>query len=341
MRILILDEQGNLISSGRNTLSPVTLHCPGGTAAIGENYLTACEVTKPAAGSPDARAVLALRQVLHKEGQPFRMEYGLTKNEPPAWYQIMIFPLEGERRGAMLMQIDVTERRRAEEELRHSHDEIRSLAHRLIHAQEEERKRIARELHDDICQRLAVYALQIDALRRRAARNPQALRRRLDQLENEAVEIGNALRSFSHEMHPVMLEKFGLVAALKDFCKKSAAQYGLKLVLKIGLEKPAMAPELAISLFRIVQESFSNIAKHAHASRVKVTLKQDNAELSLEVEDNGVGFVVDDVPPTKGFGLISMKERVSSFSGKLQIDSKPEHGTRVSVEIPLNFTIPS
>ena len=340
VRILILDEQGVLVSSGRNTLSPVTMHCPDCEVVLGDNYLTACDGIKSAAGSPDARAVLALREVLEDERKPFRMEYGLGKSGSPSWFQIMIFPLEGERRGALLLQVDVTERRESEEELRRSHDEIRSLARRLIHAQEEERKRIARELHDDICQRLAVHALQINSLRRNMARNHVALQRRLDQLEKDAAEIGNALRDFSHQLHPVMLEEFGLVAAIRDFCAKTAAQYGLKLELNLEPDRLIVAPELAISLFRIVQEAFSNVAKHARASCVRVTLNQDNAGLLLCVEDDGVGFEAAEVPPSMGFGLISMKERARSFSGVLQVDGKPGHGTRISVEIPLNFAHP-
>ncbi|MFT3867372.1 MAG: sensor histidine kinase [Nibricoccus sp.] len=322
-------------SSGRNTLSPVSMQCPEGEAVVGENYLVACKNKKPAAGSAEAMVVQALDGVLQPDGKPFALECGSRDPEQPAWHQILIFPLEGAQDGALLMQIDVSERHQAQAELQRSHDEIRSLARRLINAQEEERLRVARELHDDICQRLAVQALQISNLRRNQARNHTVLARKLDQLEKDAVEIGNALRSFSHQLHPVALHKFGLVASIRDFCKKVADQGGLELELQLGSDRVEVAPALAISLFRIVQEALSNVIKHAKASRVRVTLRQDNAGLTLSIEDNGVGFTVDDAPAN--LGLISMKERARSFSGTLKIDTSPGRGARVEVEIPLNF----
>lgn len=341
VRILILDQGGILRASGRSTLSPVEMQCPACEGQIGENYLTACEKENPAAGTPDAAALGALSRMLRDESAgPFQLEYRAGREQAQAWYQLMIFPLEGEEPGALLMQIDVTERRRAQDELQRQHEEIRSLARRLIHAQEEERRRIARELHDDICQRLAIHALQINSLRRNPTKNRAALAKRLDRLEKDAVEIGNALRCFSRELHSTVLEKFGLVAAIRDFCTRTAAQCGLELALELDAESLSVAPSLAISLYRIVQESFANVAKHAKASRVRVTLTADRAGVSLQIEDNGVGFQVDEVPRNLGFGLVSMKERVRSFSGTFSVDSAPGRGTRVTVEIPLNFNPP-
>jgi PAS domain S-box-containing protein len=230
---------------------------------------------------------------------------------------------------------DVTAYRRVEGELRTSREQIRDLLARLMNAQEEERRRIARELHDDLSQRLAAYSINLTNIKRENAKNT-ALADQLEQLERQAMELGDAIRLLSHQLHPSVLDHLGLPAALRSFCNEFSYCSGLIFDLDIPDCPNAVTSECSLMFYRVAQEIIRNVARHAEATRVKVSLHRRDDHVRLFIEDNGVGFEIEKIRPLCTLGLISIEERVRFLNGRLVLDTAPGRGTRVTVEIPLH-----
>src|SRR5262245_27492695 len=236
---------------------------------------------------------------------------------------------------------DVTERRQAEDALRRneaalraSYLEIQNLAGRLIAAQEAERRRIARELHDDLSQKLALLNIDIELLERASGASPSEMSVRIRELSNRAGEIASSVHLLSHELHPSKLEAIGLVAAIESHCPDLSSQHDVKVEFQSsGVTKP-IAPDLALCLYRIVQEGLHNVVKHSGANKASVQLIRDRDSLVLHIADPGSGFALEEHDRT-GLGLISMQERVHYLGGKLVIHSAPGRGTRIGVRVPL------
>jgi len=236
---------------------------------------------------------------------------------------------KGEAERMLGMGVDVTERKMAEEALA-------SLSGRLIDAQEEERKRIARELHDDYNQRLAMLAIDLERLAEddgeAAIESDQYLR----ELSNRASELGADLHSLSHSLHPSTLRILGLVAAIKAFCEEFEEQQEVQV--DFGHENvPREIPEDAeLCLFRIAQEGLRNIKKHSGANRAAVHLEGSDERLHLAVSDRGRGFDPNKPAGERGIGLRSMEERLRVLGGHLEIHSRPMEGTRIDAWLPLS-----
>jgi signal transduction histidine kinase len=220
------------------------------------------------------------------------------------------------------------QRRRAE-----AHN--RDLAGRLITAQEGERTRIARELHDDVGQRVASLSMEIGLVKRRLADAPPDLREAVQSLQLETIELSRELRELSHELHPGMLEHLGLVEALKTRCDEIRAESGVVVTLEAGPDLGTIPPEAALCLYRVAQEALRNVVKHAKAETARVSLLRDNGRLAMRVADDGVGFDSRSPRRSRGLGLISLDERVRILNGTFGIDSSPSRGATVSVSLPV------
>ena len=226
------------------------------------------------------------------------------------------------------MIVDVTERKLAEEALS-------TVSRRLIQAQEQERARIARELHDDINQRLAM--LQVD-LNRLGADLPESradLRERMEELRNRALDTSNEIQAISHRLHSSKLEYLGLVTACRSFCKEVAERQKIRIEFKAD-DVPFIVPQdVSLALFRVLQESLQNAIKYSCAEHFEVGLYGTSSEVQLTVRDDGIGFNVSAALTSQGLGLISMRERVSLVGGTILITSDPLHGTEVKVRVPV------
>lgn len=238
------------------------------------------------------------------------------------------------------MMRSAIDRRRAEEAqrgseaaLRASYDQIQDLVGRLIVAQEAERTRIARELHDDINQQLAALSIALSGLRRRLADGAD-VRDELARLQQRTVEMSNEVRHLSHELHPGVLQHAGLVAALRAHCAEFRSQHGIEVTLRTE-DLDGIRPEVALCLYRVTQEALQNIARHAHARYVRVSLVHTADRLELTIGDDGQGFDLAEVRRAGGLGLISLDERVRLVRGNLRIDTRPQWGTEVWVQVPL------
>jgi len=226
------------------------------------------------------------------------------------------------------MIADITDRVRAEEALA-------SISRKLIEAQEQERTRIARELHDDISQRLALLTFGIQRVKENVSVSADELWRQLDGLEKHTSEIAADVQTLSHELHTSQLEYLGLVAAMRGFCTELATKQKVKIDFTHEHIPPAVPEETALCLFRVMQEALNNAAKHSGVRFFEVKLEGSPREISLAVRDFGVGFDPNLAKATRGLGLINMRERVNLVNGMFSITSSPQSGTEVSVRVPL------
>jgi PAS domain S-box-containing protein len=223
---------------------------------------------------------------------------------------------------------DVTERKRAEEALA-------SLSGRLIEAQDEERKRIAREIHDDYNQRLAMLAMDLEQLAENVGDSSGETSQRVLELFDRISELGADLHSLSHRLHSSTLESLGLLVGLEAFCKEFAEQQGVQVDFVHENVPRGVPADAALCMFRITQEALRNIKRHSGANRAEVRLEQLDGRLHLSVSDPGRGFNSNKPPAEYGIGIHSMEERLRLLGGKLEIRSRPMEGTRIDAWLPL------
>jgi len=230
--------------------------------------------------------------------------------------------------GAVVAFIDITQRKQAEAALA-------SVSRRLIEAQEQERTRIARELHDDIGQRLSLLSIELARLQQDSRDLSVEIRSRVGTLQKQTAEIASDVQSLSHELHSSKLEYLGIAAAMRGFCEEFGAQQEVEIDFKThDLPRP-LPPDLSLCLFRVLQEAIHNSAKHSGGRHFEVRLWGALTEVHLTVEDSGVGFDLEAARVSRGIGLVSMEERVRLLNGTLSIKSQPNRGTLIHARLPL------
>jgi two-component system CheB/CheR fusion protein len=229
---------------------------------------------------------------------------------------------------------DVTEKQRLETLSETYRAEIRALAAQLMTAQEEERRRVSRELHDSLCQKLASLALDVENLAV-ALPPPATTRARLQDLCARAIKVSEEARHIAYELHPSVLDDLGLVVSLKALCDEFSRTEKMRVDFTAGKLPDLVPQKIASGLYRIAQESLRNVAKHAKAKRLSVELTVRDHGVVLSLEDDGIGFAPQAVKGKGGLGLVSIGERARIVGGTLSIESKPGDGTRISVRVPL------
>jgi len=205
----------------------------------------------------------------------------------------------------------------------------------LIGAQEEERRRLAAEIHDDFSQRLAVLSLGLETTAEGIPESMQEINRQVRDLMDSASALGADLHTLSHRLHSSTLERLGLVAGVGSFCKEFAALHGMQVEFSHQDVPRSVAPEIALCLFRIVQEALRNVQKHSGTATAHVRLETVEDMLHLSISDNGKGFDKKDVSDRQGLGLWTMEERVRLVGGRFEIHSEILKGTRIEVWAPL------
>jgi len=225
--------------------------------------------------------------------------------------------------------VDITERKLGEEALSR-------VSLRLIEAQEQERARIARELHDDLSQRMALLEMGLRQFELSMPELSADAQQQLHSISEVAAEVSSDLHSISHQLHPAKLDLLGLVAAVGGHCREVSEQHDLQVEFvhhEVGTQIPK---DVALCLFRIVQEALRNIAKHSRTETAKVELSGSGEEIYLCISDNGAGFSPESAQAKGGLGLISMRERLRLIGGHLVVESEPSHGTRIRVHVPVS-----
>ena len=277
--------------------------------------------------------------------EPFRMEYRLLRADGEyRWVLDMGVPRlasDGALLGYIGSCFDITERRQAEEALRtneaalrQSHVEIEDLAGRLITAQEAERARIARDLHDDISQKLAAISIAMSECTLPELHASGELLEVVTAVQGQTIELAEDIRLLSHDLHPAALKHAGLVDAVRSHCREFARQQPIDVVVEADGDLAISDSTTALCLYRVVQEALRNIAKHANARQVHVTLRRVEEEVQLAVADDGNGFDLAKAHELGGgLGLRSIEERVRLVGGRLSIDTAPRLGTTLTVRV--------
>ena len=223
----------------------------------------------------------------------------------------------------------------SESALRSSYARASELAGKLIVAQETERARIARDMHDDFNQQLAALSISISTLRQKLPVEAAELDHALRLLQERTVALTEQVRHFSHDLHPGLLDHVGLVAALRTHCIQVAEQQRLDLTFSADDDLGPIPRDVAVCLYRIVQEGLRNIVSHAHTPDARVTVTRSPDGLELTIADRGRGFEPVAMLPRNGLGLLSIQERARLIGGTLTVTSAHGRGTKLHVRIPI------
>ena len=253
---------------------------------------------------------------------------------------------DGSFTGYVGCDIDITERKNAEDRIRASqaalaasHQEIQYLAGRLIGAQEVERARIARDLHDDVSQQLAGVSIAFSGLKQRLGEYhvSEELRQELVELQQQTLKLARNVRQLSHDLHPAVLQHLGLVKGLTLYCGELGRAHGVAMTCTAEGDFGAITPDAGLCVYRIAQEALRNVIAHAGASRADVRLLQMGDQAQITIADDGRGFdAANRAERDPGLGLVSMSERARIMGGTVSIVSGLNQGTRVQATIPMN-----
>lgn len=225
---------------------------------------------------------------------------------------------------------DITERKRAE-------DELQGLINYLDRLREDEWKKISTELHDEIGSSLGILSLDIAWLRKGLIHQDESVQKRLELMTNIVKEMGNGIRRFVSELRPVIIDDFGLAAAVESYLTRIQERTGIQIFLKMNSESINVNSDLSITIFRILQEAINNVIRHSRAKHVNVNIRQTREEIYVEISDDGIGLKRKGFKSSQngGFGLIGMKERIKRFNGSISISDRSSGGTTVKVQIPI------
>ena len=212
---------------------------------------------------------------------------------------------------------------------------MRALTGRLLEAEEGERRRLSRELHDDLNQKLAMLAVDLGTIVRSLRdTTSEEIEREIREVQARVVKVSDEVRTMAYQLHPSILDHLGLAVALRSYCAEFAKRENIEVKCFHRNIKAPVSPEVASCLYRITQEALRNVAKHANAERVAVALVGAKNHITLMIRDFGIGFRTDAIKSQPSLGLISMTERARQVGGELKIESTPENGTTLTVQIP-------
>jgi len=285
-----------------------------------------------------------LREALTGREASFIYQMVLS-NDDARWMNVHYMPDRDETgriRGVLALVTDVTSQKRSELALQQNQlvlqekrEELQMLTEKLFKAQDSERQRIARDLHDDFSQRLAALVLDVASLQRHPRLLPELIGKALEPVREELKQLSDDLRQLAHRLHPSLLKHAGLGAALEEYIQQAMQRTGLNITLKASNAPDSLPLDLATCLFRVCQESLQNVVKHAKATEVLVKLSGSSKGIGLSVTDNGTGFDSHDKSShQKGLGVTSMQERLRLLNGFLNIHSRVASGTKVCAWIP-------
>jgi len=240
---------------------------------------------------------------------------------------------------------DITERKKADETLRkseaalrNSQKDLQKLAGRLIAAQEEELRRLSREIHDDLTQRMAVIAIDAGKLEIDLGKIPEVYPytvQMISQIKDELIRVSKDVHNISRQLHPTILDDLGLVRAIESECSMLMKREDIEIAFQSADAPPVIPKDVSLCLYRIAQEGLRNIIRHARAGDAEIILKGADSSICLTIRDAGIGFDPAEVRQQQGLGLASMRERASLVGGNFSIKSQCGHGTVISVSVPL------
>jgi PAS domain S-box-containing protein len=278
----------------------------------------------------------------------------ITKDGQVMWGQLTVSQVQNQdgtlTKYMVGLVADITERKRAELDLKVAHDqltrelaertraeaEIVRLSERLITAQEEERTRIARELHDDLSQQIAGLGITLSNIRREIPADQRDVREQAERAYDKLLTIGEGIRHLSHELHPAIIEHSGLVAALESYCTEFEVLTKVSATVQAQGRFDDLPAKTQLGIYRIAQEALYNIWRHADVKEAGICLARVGERVQLQISDRGVGFDASQPSKEAGLGLVSMRERARLLGGSFTIASSPGEGTTIAADIPIN-----
>ncbi|HEY0376836.1 MAG TPA: ATP-binding protein [Pyrinomonadaceae bacterium] len=337
--VAVLDESGTILYANRAWRQ---LAARRGLAhdlcGVGLSYLEVCRQISGARPEEVAAVTEGITQILLRREFEFQKEYschaaharwrGLihaTRFDLPNAFRVLV--THDEVAPDKQAEDDETLRLRAEETLV-------NLSGRLINAQEEERKRIARELHDDLNQRMALLSIELAQVGERIQK-PRQLRPLIHSLQTKAQEISAEIHRLSYRLHPSKLDHLGLAAAVESLCGELSGSGKIRVEFHQKGFPAVVTNDISLCVFRIAQESLRNCLKHSGARQARVVLEKTEGAVLLSVTDDGRGFDSRSDEMTRGLGFTSMRERLHLVGGEMRIRSQPLSGTRIEISVPL------
>jgi len=290
---------------------------------------------------PDDRNIVARAfKKAARSGTPGQATYRvMAKDGRELWLEALISPIADDKGKVTRLQTtsrEISERKQAEAALQESHDKLLVLSGKLMWAQDEEGKRISRELHDAFSQELAALANESRLLKRDLPPEARGAAKRIEGVALRIGKLATGIHLMSRRLHPAILDDLGLPAALRAECHAFSQLQGIQTDFRSSRLPKSVPGNVALCLYRVAHQSLQNIAKHSGARKVRVDLTFKKGEIRLTIEDSGHGFDLQDQKRKKrGLGLISMEERVRFVGGTLVIDSRLGRGTKVLARIPL------
>jgi len=265
--------------------------------------------------------------------EPFRMEYRLRRHDGEfRWLLdqgVPRFNADGSFAGYIGSCVDVTEHKLAVQALS-------NMSRKLIEAQEQERAYVARELHDDVNQRIALLAVNLAVMKQELPASAAELRSRIGEACDDVVQLGSDIQALSHHLHSSKLQYLGLEAAAASFCKELSDHHKVEIDFRSEGIPEKLREEVSLCLFRVLQEALQNAAKHSSARQFEVALRRESNQIHLMVRDQGIGFDTEDTINSRGIGLTSMRERLKLVDGELSIETRPQIGTTIHARVPVN-----
>jgi PAS domain S-box-containing protein len=279
----------------------------------------------------DLKNVLDTVSEALRNHQSFSMEYRLRRSDGVyRWMFDVASPRlngDGSFGGFIGSAIDTTDQKLAQQALE-------NVSGQLIEAQEKERSRIARDLHDDICQRLALLSMELGQVNRSSNGSPETMKKSLEDIRKHCSEIAGDVQALSHQLHSSKLDYLGIVSAMRGFCTELSKQHELNIEFS-ERNVPAQLPkDVSLCLFRIAQEALHNAVKYSGVSQFTVDLSGVEGAVQLMISDAGAGFDVEEAKKNRGLGLLSMQERIHLVHGTFSVESRRGHGTRIIAAVP-------
>jgi PAS domain S-box-containing protein len=296
---------------------------------VGDNYLEVCKAVAESGDQDVATALDGVRSVYERKVKYFEMRYDYEDGIDKKCFLMTVVPMKHPGRGIVISHEDITLRKRHEQA-------IHELNGRLINAQEEERRRIARELHDDISQQVAMFAIDLQQLKTLFPKELTEGLARVDVLWEKTHALSLDIQHLSHQLHSTKLDHLGIAAALRGLCSEVSEQCKIAIEFQFRRVPADVGTGVALSIFRVAQESLHNVAKHSQASNVLVELLGTTDSIMLRIKDDGSGFDSEENHGVNGLGMISMRERMRLVNGTLTVTSKPSSGTLIEARIPIH-----
>jgi signal transduction histidine kinase len=336
--MVLIDSRGNIVAYSKDWASPTEEpHAVLINVGPGLNYFEMC---RRASAEPrfSRKALLGIHAVLKEKTSSFSMDYASRTPSGPTHFRMTVIPFSYANARVAIIHTDITDLQLAKEK---DSKQLQQFAQRLIKAQEEERQRISRELHDDLGNRIALMSLSLRRILKERPEDFRSSSSELDKILQGITDLSTSLRNLSHCLHPPHLHYAGINAALRSLRDGFEKTQGIPMDLVLPTARLGLPAEVELCIFRISQECLQNIAKHSGAQKVRLVLSHTAKHVRLTVSDTGRGFVLSAANRSGGLGIHSMEERALGIGGRLTINTSPGSGTQIRLTIPVRADRPA